>query len=139
MMDQVAITYPYATVNEMSGEMIKTVLEDVADKLFNPDPYYQQGGDMVRVGGLSYSCAPIETMGKRISDMRLGGELIDANKRYKLAGWAPVAEDTKSAPGVKPVWDVVETWLTSQGGRVKPRKINTPKLLGVTGNPGMAG
>ena len=139
MMDQVAITYPYATVNEMSGEMIKTVLEDVADNLFNPDPYYQQGGDMVRVGGLSYSCAPNETMGKRISDMRLGGKLIDANKRYKVAGWAPVAEDAKSAPGVKPVWDVVETWLKSQGGRVKPRKINTPKLLGVTGNPGMVG
>jgi len=139
MMDQVAITYPYATLSEMSGEMIKTVLEDVADNLFNPDPYYQQGGDMVRVGGLSYSCAPNETMGKRISDMRLGGKLIDANKRYKVAGWAPVAEEAKSAPGVKPVWDVVETWLKSQGGRVKPRKINTPKLLGVAGNPGMVG
>ena len=78
-------------------------------------------------------------MGKRISDMRLGGKLIDANKRYKVAGWAPVAEDAKSAPGVKPVWDVVETWLKSQGGRIKPRKINTPKLLGVAGNPGRVG
>jgi sulfur-oxidizing protein SoxB len=71
LMDQVATTYSYATVTEMSGETIKTVLEDVCDNLFNPDPYYQQGGDMVRVGGLSYACAPNEKMGSRIQDMRL--------------------------------------------------------------------
>ncbi len=139
MMDQVAITYPYATLNDMSGEMIKTVLEDVADNLFNPDPYYQQGGDMVRVGGLSYTCTPGETMGKRISDMRLAGKPIDAGKTYKVAGWAPVAEEAKNAPGVKPVWELVETWLKAQGGHVKARKINTPKLVGVAGNPGIAG
>jgi sulfur-oxidizing protein SoxB len=121
----------------MSGEMIKTVLEDVADNLFNPDPYYQQGGDMVRVGGLSYTCTPGEKMGSRISDMRLKGQLIEAGKTYKVAGWAPVAEEASRA-GNKPVWDVVEQWLKSQGGRVKPRRINTPKLMGMQGNPGIA-
>lgn len=137
MMDQLAITYPYATLNEMTGETLKTVLEDVADNLFNPDPYYQQGGDMVRVGGLSYSIAPGAAMGSRIGDMRLGGRPIEAGKRYKVAGWAPVAEDAKHQPGVKPVWEHVETWLQSQQGRVKPRKINTPVLRGITSNPGM--
>ena len=138
MMDQVAITYPYATLTEMRGEMIKTILEDVADNLFNPDPYYQQGGDMVRVGGLSYTMTPGEKMGGRISEMRLKGRAIEADKTYKVAGWAPVAEEAKNAPGVKPVWDVVETWLKAQGGRVKPRRINTPKLVGTQGNPGLA-
>ncbi len=99
MMDQLAITYPYATVNEMSGATIKTILEDVADNLFNPDPYYQQGGDMVRVGGLAYTCDPAATMGSRISDMRLAGKPIDADKTYKVAGWAPVAEAARTAPG----------------------------------------
>ncbi|MDF3822295.1 thiosulfohydrolase SoxB [Leptospira sp. 96542] len=138
MMDQLAITYPYATLTEMSGETIKTILEDVADNLFNPDPYYQQGGDMVRVGGLSYSMAPGATMGSRIGDMRLGGRPIEAGKRYKVAGWAPVAEDAKNQPGVKPVWEHVETWLKSRPGRRIPsRKINTPTLRGITSNPGM--
>ncbi len=141
MMDQLAITYPYATVTPMSGEMLKTVLEDVADNLFNPDPYYQQGGDMVRVGGLQYTMTPGEKMGSRISDMRLGGKPIEAGKTYKVAGWAPVAEEAARA-GNKPVWDVVETWLKDKarhpGGRVKPRRINTPKLVGVQGNPGLA-
>ncbi|MCA0239880.1 MAG: thiosulfohydrolase SoxB [Proteobacteria bacterium] len=136
MMDQLAITYPYATLTPMSGETIKTVLEDVADNLFNPDPYYQQGGDMVRVGGLTYTCTPAEKMGSRIGDMRLAGKPIEAGKTYKVAGWAPVAEEARSA-GNKPVWEVVETWLKSQGGRVKPRTINTPRLVGVQGNPGL--
>jgi sulfur-oxidizing protein SoxB len=138
MMDQMAITYPYATVTPMSGELIKTILEDVADNLFNADPYYQQGGDMVRVGGLQYTMEPGQKMGSRISDMRLGGKLVEADKTYKVAGWAPVAEEASKA-GNKPVWDVVETWLKSQaGGRVTARKINTPKLVGVQGNPGLA-
>ena len=138
MMDQLAITYPYATVTPMTGETIKTVLEDVADNLFNPDPYYQQGGDMVRVGGLEYTMTPGEKMGARISDMRLAGRPIEAGKTYKVAGWAPVAEEAAQA-GNKPVWDVVETWLkTRPGQRVSTRKINTPRLVGVQGNPGMA-
>ena len=138
MMDQLAITYPYATVTEMTGAAIKTVLEDVADNLFNPDPYYQQGGDMVRVGGLEYTLTPAEAMGKRVSDMRLGGRPVEATKTYTVAGWAPVSEEASKA-GNKPVWDVVETWLKSQGGRVKPRRINTPRLVGVEGNPGLLG
>jgi len=138
MMDQLAITYPYATVTPMTGETIKTVLEDVADNLFNPDPYYQQGGDMVRVGGLEYTMTPGEKMGARISEMRLNGKPVEAGKTYKVAGWAPVAEEAAKA-GHKPVWDVVETWLQSRPGqRVSARKINTPKLVGVQGNPGMA-
>ena len=135
-MDQVATTYSYATVTNMSGEMIKTVLEDVCDNLFNPDPYYQQGGDMVRVGGLTYACEPGAAMGGRIQDLRLNGKPIDAGKTYKVAGWAPVAEEAKSA-GNKMVWDVVEPWLKSQG-RVAPRRPNLPRLIGVQGNPGLA-
>jgi sulfur-oxidizing protein SoxB len=138
MMDQLAITYPYATVTPMTGETLKTVLEDVADNLFNPDPYYQQGGDMVRVGGLEYTMTPGEKMGARITEMRLNGRPIEAAKTYKVAGWAPVAEEASKA-GNKPVWDGVETWLKARPGqRVSARKINTPKLVGVQGNPGMA-
>ncbi len=138
LMDQLAITYPYATLTEMTGETIKTILEDVADNLFNPDPYYQQGGDMVRVGGLAYTMTPGEKMGSRIGEMRLNGKPIDAAKKYKVAGWAPVAEEAKSLPGVKPVWEHVETWLKSQGGRVTTRRVNTPALVGTQGNPGIA-
>jgi sulfur-oxidizing protein SoxB len=139
MMDQLAITYPTATVSEMTGETLKTILEDVADNLFNPDPYYQQGGDMVRVGGMTYTCRPGQKMGSRIVDMRLAGQPIDAARKYKVAGWAPVAEEARNAPGSKPVWDLVEGWLKSQpGGHVKARRINTPTLVGVRGNPGIA-
>ena len=138
MMDQLAITYPYATLTEMTGETIKTILEDVADNLFNPDPYYQQGGDMVRVGGLAYTCDPLQKMGGRISDMRLGGKLVEAGKKYKVAGWAPVAEEARTMAGVKPVWEHVETWFKAQGGRVKPRTLNVPKLVGMQGNSGLA-
>jgi len=84
LMDQTAITYPYTTVSNMTGENIKTVLEDVADNLFNPDPYYQQGGDMVRVGGLQYAIDPNAGMGKRISEMRLHGSLIEADKNFSI-------------------------------------------------------
>jgi sulfur-oxidizing protein SoxB len=122
----------------MSGEMIKTVLEDVADNLFNPDPYYQQGGDMVRVGGLQYSIAPNEKMGARISDMRLGGRPVEADKTYKVAGWAPVSEEARNAGG-QPVWDLVEGWLKSRpAGRVAPRRAQQPQVLGMAGNPGLA-
>jgi S-sulfosulfanyl-L-cysteine sulfohydrolase len=137
LMDMTATTYSYATVTPMTGETIKNVLEDVCDNLFNPDPYYQQGGDMVRVGGLEYSCNPAETMGKRIADMRLNGKPIEAGKTYKVAGWAPVAEEASKA-GNKPVWEVVEPWLKAQGGVVKARKLNTPRLTGAVPNAGLA-
>jgi S-sulfosulfanyl-L-cysteine sulfohydrolase len=135
LLDMTATTYSYATVTEMTGETIKTVLEDVCDNLFNPDPYYQQGGDMVRVGGLTYSCEPSARAGARISDMRLKGQLIEAGKKYKVAGWAPVAEEARQQ-GNKMVWDVVEQWLRSQGGKVRPRRPNSPRLTGILPNPG---
>ncbi len=138
LLDMTATTYSYATLTEMKGEMLKTVLEDVCDNLFNPDPYYQQGGDMVRVGGLTYACDPLQAMGRRISDMRLKGQPIEADKTYKVAGWAPVAEDAAKA-GNKMVWDVVEEWLKARGGKVAPRQPNTPRLVGgALPNPGYA-
>ena len=133
VMDWTAITYPYTTLSEFSGETIKAILEDVCDNLFNPDPYYQQGGDMVRVGGLTYTCTPGETMGRRISDMRLGGKPIAADRKYKVAGWAPVAEGARG----EPIWDVVSGYLRDRK-RVAPVKLNLPKLVGVDGNAGLA-
>jgi len=132
LMDQVAITYPSTTLSNMTGATIKTVLEDVCDNLFNPDPYYQQGGDMVRVGGLQYTCDPLAPSGQRISNMSLNGKAIDASKTYKVAGWAPVAE---GATG-EPIWDVMETYLKNEK-TIKPRKLNMPTLKNVSGNPGM--
>jgi S-sulfosulfanyl-L-cysteine sulfohydrolase len=134
LMDQTAITYPWTTLSDIKGEMIKTILEDVCDNLFNPDPYYQQGGDMVRVGGMSYTCTPGNKTGERISEMRLNGQLIDPNKTYKVAGWAPVQEASKNAG--PPIWDVVETYLKDVK-TLKPVKLNNPKLLGLDGNPGI--
>lgn len=136
VMDHTAITYPYVTVNMLSGEMIKAVLEDVADNLFNPDPYYQQGGDMVRVGGLRYAIDPYAPMGKRITRMELAGRPIEASRTYKVAGWAPVSEEAKAAGG-EPVWDVVARWLRAHR-RVAPRVLNLPTLENVAGDPGMA-
>jgi S-sulfosulfanyl-L-cysteine sulfohydrolase len=133
VMDWSAITYPHATVTDISGEMIKTILEDVCDNLFNPDPYYQQGGDMVRVGGLEYTCTPGETMGRRISDMRLAGKPLQAAKTYKVAGWAPVAEGAKG----EPVWDVISAYLRDRKSIPAP-KLNVPRLVGVGGNSGIA-
>jgi S-sulfosulfanyl-L-cysteine sulfohydrolase len=137
MMDQLAITYPQTTLTQMSGETIKTILEDVADNLFNPDPYYQQGGDMVRVGGLAYTCTPNEKAGARISDLRLNGRPLAADKTYKVAGWAPVAEGAGGSAKGEPIWDVVEAYLRDHR-RVRPRKLNAPRLVGVVGNPGLA-
>ena len=136
LMDMTATTYSFATVSELTGDTIKTILEDVADNLFNPDPYYQQGGDMVRVGGLQYSCNPMASMGQRIDDMRLNGKPLEASRKYKVAGWAPVAEEARTAPGNKPVWDVVEQWLKARGGKVQARKVNMPRLTGGVPNPG---
>lgn len=133
LMDQVAITYPSTTVTEMSGATIKTVLEDVCDNLFNPDPYFQQGGDMVRVGGLQYACTPNAKAGARISQMSLNGKAIEANKTYKVASWAPVAEGVQG----EPIWDVMESYFKAHPV-IKARKLNQPTLIGVKGNPGLA-
>ena len=137
LLDMTATTYSYATVSSMTGETLKTILEDVCDNLFNPDPYYQQGGDMVRVGGLQFSCDPTASMGRRISNMRLKGKPIEAGKTYKVAGWAPVAEEA-SKQNLPMVWDLVEKWLKAQGGRVKPRQLNAPTITGGLPNPGYA-
>lgn len=130
---ETAITYPQTYVQSMTGGQIKDVLEDVCDNLFNADPYYQQGGDMVRVGGLSYTCTPAETVGKRISELKLdGGHALEAGKSYKVAGWASVNEQNG-----KPVWDVVASHLRS--GKPPNRQPPGVTLKGVEDNPGVAG
>jgi S-sulfosulfanyl-L-cysteine sulfohydrolase len=134
LMDQTAITYPYTTVANMTGETLKTILEDVCDNLFNPDPYYQQGGDMVRVGGLQYTCDPAAKMGNRISNMILRGKPLEADKTYKVASWAPVAEEAKKTGG-EPIWDVMARYLRDQKV-IRPRTLNLPTLTNVAGNPG---
>lgn len=133
LMDQTAITYPQTSLTEMTGTTIKEIMEDVCDNLFNADPYKQQGGDMVRVGGISYTCDLRQTMGKRINNMMLKGKAIDPNKKYKVAGWAPVAE---GATG-EPIWDVVGGYLRDKKV-ITPRKLNLPKLIGIEGNKGIA-
>ena len=136
LLDQTAITYPYTTLSRMTGEQVRLVLEDVADNLFNPDPYYQQGGDMVRVGGLSYRCDPTAPAGRRISDMALRGEAIDASRSYRVAGWAPVSEEARDAGG-EPIWDLVARHLRARR-TIPPPRLNLPSLVGVEGNPGIA-
>jgi sulfur-oxidizing protein SoxB len=117
----------------MAGAQVKAVLEDVCDNLFNPDPYLQQGGDMVRVGGLTYACEPGARIGSRITDLRLGGTPLEADRRYKVAGWASIAEDAQG----EPVWELVSRWLRAKG-RVPELKPSVPRLIGATGNAGLA-
>jgi len=133
VMDQTAITYPQTTLTEMTGTTIKAIMEDVCDNLFNADPYKQQGGDMVRVGGISYTCDLRQTIGKRINNMMLNGKALDPNKKYKVAGWAPVGEGVTG----EPIWDVVTGYLRDKKV-ITPRKLNLPKLIGVEGNQGIA-
>ena len=133
VMDQTAITYPQVTLNTLSGEQIKMILEDVCDNLFNSDPYLQQGGDMVRVGGMTYACDPRAAIGHRILDMRLAGTPMQAGKRYKVAGWAPVAEDASG----EPIWDLVARYLRAKRV-VPPIKPTLPRLVGMKGNKGIS-
>jgi sulfur-oxidizing protein SoxB len=132
--DQTAITYGTVTRNEMTGETVKNILEDVADNLFNADPYYQQGGDMVRVGGLKFTFDPTAKMGERVSDMMLDGKPLDAKKTYPVAGWASVQEEV---PKNKQIWEVVADYLRDKKtiGKIE---LNTPKLKNVDGNEGLA-
>ena len=132
VMDQTAITYPATTLNEMTGERIKEILEDVADNLFNVDPYYQQGGDMVRVGGLKFTIDPAEKISKRISNMELKGKPIIASKKYKVAGWASVQESVKG----EPIWDVVANYLRHKK-TVQIKEVNVPVIKGFKNNPGV--
>ena len=130
---ETAVSYPETYVQNMTGGQIKDILEDVCDNLFNADPYYQQGGDMVRVGGMAYTCAPTETVGRRISDLKLdNGRPVEAAKSYKVAGWASVNEQ-KGAP----VWDVFVKHL--RAGKMPGQRGSGVMLKGVTDNPGIAG
>ncbi|MGY4155948.1 sulfur-oxidizing protein SoxB [Bradyrhizobium sp. USDA 4461] len=132
VLSETAITYPETYVVGMTGSQIKDVLEDVCDNLFNADPYYQQGGDMVRVGGLAYTCTPAESVGKRISELKLGnGKHLEAGKHYKVAGWASVNQQN----GV-PIWDVVARHL--RAGRPPNRDEPGVTLKGVDDNLGIA-
>jgi len=133
VLSETAITYPQVYVTEMTGAQIKAVMEDICDNLFNPDPYYQQGGDMVRIGGMDYACAPTEKMGQRISDITLdNGKPLDASKKYKVAGWASV-----NPQDGKPVADVFASYLRGiKTAEVK--RLNKVVLKGVSNNPGIA-
>jgi len=134
LMDQTAITYGTATLNELTGKQIKDVLEDIADNLFNKDPYYQQGGDMVRVGGMTYTLDVNETIGKRIQDVRIRNKPLNFNKRYKVAGWASVQPQANDQ---KQIWDVVSEYLRHKK-TVNIKEAYLPKLKGVKDNPGIA-
>jgi sulfur-oxidizing protein SoxB len=134
VLDQTCITYPETYTREMTGAEIKLILEDVADNLFNADPYYQQGGDMVRVGGLDYRIDPKGEFGKRIDELTLdNGEKISADKKYKVSGWATVGAQSEG----EPIWDTVATYLKDQK-TANIKKLNTPVLKNVSENPGLA-
>jgi sulfur-oxidizing protein SoxB len=135
VMSQTAITYPQVVVTEMAGETIKANLEDICDNLFNPDPYYCQGGDMVRIGGMNYSCDPGAKRGARIGDMRIGERAVEAGRNYKVASWASVAEGVRDEG--EPMWDLLARYLREKK-TVRPRKLNVPRLIGVKGNRGLA-
>jgi sulfur-oxidizing protein SoxB len=134
-MSQTAITYGHTTLSDLTGEQIRAVLEDVCDNLFNPDPYYQQGGDMVRVGGLTYACAPRATAGNRISDLRVAGVPLDPARKYRVAGWAAVSEESRQVGG-PPAWEVLATYLRAKK-TLPPPAVNVPRLIGVAGDPGL--
>ena len=134
LMTQTAMTYPETYARDITGQGIKDILEDVADNLFNADPFYQQGGDMVRTGGISYKIDPKAKMGSRISDIQLtkNGEKLHASKSYKVAGWSTVGS---KSPG-EPVWETVETYLGNVKHIVNLR-VDTPDIIGVKNNPGI--
>jgi sulfur-oxidizing protein SoxB len=133
VLSETAITYPETYVQSLTGSQIKDILEDVCDNLFNADPYYQQGGDMVRVGGMAYTCTPAESVGRRISELKLdNGRALAAGKSYRVAGWASV----NPQQGM-PVWDVLAKYLRA-GKAPEPRGAGVT-LKGVDDNPGIAG
>jgi sulfur-oxidizing protein SoxB len=133
VMDQTAITYAKSTLNEMTGEMIHQLLEGIADNLFNSDPYYQMGGDMVRVGGLTYTIDPAAAIGRRISQLELAGTPLDAAKTYRVAGWASVNPQPDELPNI---WDVLSEYLMDVRV-IRNVALNLPRVKGVDQNPGM--
>jgi sulfur-oxidizing protein SoxB len=123
-----AMTYPQVYRTAISGERLKAILEDIADNLFNPDPYYQQGGDMVRCGGLAYRIDVTQSIGQRVSDLTQypSGRPIESNKDYIVAGWASVTENVEGPP----VWDLVERYVTRvQNVRIEPN--TSVKVVGI--------
>jgi sulfur-oxidizing protein SoxB len=112
----------------MTGKQLKNILEDVCDNLFNPDPFFQQGGDMVRVGGMTYTCSPKAENGSRISNMRLvaDGELIESSKTYMVGGWGSVSKDVSGPP----IYDILETYI-SEKKLLKPQNPNPVRVLGM--------
>ena len=133
VMDQTAITYAKSTLNEMTGEMIHQLLEGIADNLFNSDPYYQMGGDMVRVGGLTYTIDPAAKIGRRISQLEISGKPLDSAKTYRVAGWASVNPQPDELPDI---WDVVSEYLVDTRV-VRDVALNLPRVKGVDRNPGV--
>ena len=133
LLDQTAMTYPETYVREMKGSEIKLILESVADNLFHNDPYLQQGGDMVRTGGLRYTLDPVKDMGHRISQLSdAKGQRIDADKSYRVAGWATVGRASEGPP----VWEVVAQSL-KRTPMAAIKQLETPSLLGVKDNAGI--
>ncbi len=138
VMTQCALTYGETYVTDMKGKDLIAILEGVADNLFDPDPYLQSGGDMVRVGGLDYTIDPSQKLYHRLSDLRLdNGHIIEAEETYKVAGWASVNQ----APKGRLIWDIVRDYIIRNRGKdnvLRLKKINHPKLVGVKANPGIA-
>ena len=132
LMTQTATTYSETTRSEMSGAQIMNALEDVANSIFNDDPYRHRGGDMVRTGGMEYTIDPHKSMGERITDLEINGQRVDPDKTYVVAGWASVAQPLDS----EPVWDVVARHLRSEG-TVSVGEPYLPKLKNVRRDPGL--
>ncbi len=138
VLTQCSMTYGETYVSEMTGADLLNMLEGVADNLFDPDPYLQSGGDMVRVGGLDYTIDPSRSLGQRITNVRLdNGHVIEAGTKYRVAGWATV----NRTPDGRLMWDVVRDYIVARKGAdnvLKLPKINHPELVDVMSNPGIA-
>ena len=124
---QTSMNYPEVYRTEMNGETIKNLLEDVCDNIFNPDPFFQQGGDMVRVGGMTYTCQPKETMGNRISDLKLSnGEKIESQKNYTIGGWGSINPEVEGPP----IFKLLEDYVSGEK-IIKPKHNNPVKIKGI--------
>lgn len=138
LMTQCAMTYGETYVNKMSGKAILQILEQVADNLFEPDPYLQSGGDMVRVGGLKYSIAPNNALGSRVSEVSLiaTGEKLDPAKEYSVSGWGVVG----NYPDGRLIWDIVRDFIVAnkdKQNRFSLGDVNHPTIIGIKGNKGV--
>jgi sulfur-oxidizing protein SoxB len=134
VMDETSMTYGETYKSEVTGAQMKDILEGICENLFQKDPYLQSGGDMVRLGGMDYTCEPNASLGNRISEMRLDdGTPLEANKKYTVAGWAQV----EAVGSGRLMWDVAADYLRNHKSSTKLKKVNHPKLKGVKDNPGI--